>query len=86
MRSAGPPPSRALTLPGPSARAVPIRRSAARSTVAVLGVWLFWPGAFGYSEGPTATELRFDRPFLVVIRERLSGTIIFMGVIHDPTA
>lgn len=27
-----------------------------------------------------------DRPFLLVIRERLSGTILFMGAIGDPTA
>jgi serpin B len=31
-------------------------------------------------------EIRFDRPFLFVLRERLTGTILFMGVIHDPTA
>ena len=31
-------------------------------------------------------EIRFDRPFLFVIRERLSGTILFLGVINDPTA
>ncbi len=28
----------------------------------------------------------FDRPFLFAIRERLSGTVLFMGVIGDPTA
>ncbi len=28
----------------------------------------------------------FDQPFLFVIRERLSGTILFLGVIGDPTA
>lgn len=30
--------------------------------------------------------LRADRPFLFVIRERLTGTILFMGVVNDPTA
>lgn len=29
---------------------------------------------------------RFDAPFLFVIRERLSGTILFIGTIGDPTA
>lgn len=32
--------------------------------------------------GPVA----FDRPFIYLIRERLSGTIIFMGRMDDPTA
>jgi serpin B len=31
-------------------------------------------------------EIRFDRPFMFVLRERLTGTILFMGVINDPTA
>jgi serine protease inhibitor len=30
-------------------------------------------------------EIRMDRPFLFLLRERLSGTILFMGVINDPT-
>jgi serine protease inhibitor len=29
-------------------------------------------------------ELRFDRPFLFVIHERSSGTILFLGVVEDP--
>ena len=31
-------------------------------------------------------ELRFDRPFLFALRERFSGTILFIGIIGDPTA
>jgi serine protease inhibitor len=27
----------------------------------------------------------FDRPFLLAIRERLTGTVLFVGVIGDPT-
>ena len=30
-------------------------------------------------------DLRFDHPFLFAIRERLSGTILFVGTITDPT-
>ncbi|MGH7617784.1 MAG: serpin family protein, partial [Gemmatimonadaceae bacterium] len=30
---------------------------------------------------PVATEMRVDRPYVIVIRERLSGTILFMGKI-----
>jgi serpin B len=29
--------------------------------------------------------IRFDRPFLFAIRERLTGTILFIGVIGDPS-
>jgi serine protease inhibitor len=31
-------------------------------------------------------EFRVDRPFLFVIRERLTGAILFLGVVNDPTA
>jgi serpin B len=31
-------------------------------------------------------SLTFDRPFLFAIRERSSGTILFLGVLGDPTA
>jgi serpin B len=30
-------------------------------------------------------EIRMDRPFVFVLRERLSGTILFLGVVNDPT-
>ncbi len=37
--------------------------------------------------GPTSfTGLIVDRPFLLAIRERLSGTILFLGLIGDPTS
>lgn len=37
--------------------------------------------------GPTSfTGLVADRPFLFAIRERLSGTILFTGLVGDPTA
>lgn len=29
--------------------------------------------------------IRFDRPFVLAIRERLSGTLLFMGVVRDPS-
>lgn len=31
------------------------------------------------------TGLTADRPFLIALRERLSGTILFLGVVGDPT-
>ncbi len=38
--------------------------------------------------GPTSAppSISFDRPFLFAIRERFSGTILFLGVIGDPSA
>lgn len=38
----------------------------------------------GATSGPTT--FRVDRPFLFAIRERLSGTVLFVGVVEDPTA
>ena len=39
---------------------------------------------FGPTSAPPAAS--FDRPFILAIRERLSGTILFLGVIADPSA
>ena len=30
-------------------------------------------------------EIRMDRPFVFALRERFSGTILFMGLVNDPT-
>lgn len=38
----------------------------------------------GVTSGPVT--FRVDRPFLFVIRERLSGTVLFVGEVVDPTA
>lgn len=45
-------------------------------------------GATSVEIGPTSAPptLRADRPFLFAIRERLSGTILFLGVVTDPLA
>ena len=34
---------------------------------------------------PPAAQIRFDRPFLVLIREKTTGTNLFVGRINDPT-
>jgi serine protease inhibitor len=38
------------------------------------------------SLGPTIPAFVFDRPFLFAIREQLTGTVVFIGVIGDPAA
>jgi serpin B len=39
------------------------------------------------TSSPVSTLVRVDRPFVFVIRERLSGTVLFMGKITRlPTA
>ncbi len=42
--------------------------------------------AVGIGETSVPPSITLDRPFLFAIRERLSGTILFMGVIGDPSA
>ncbi|MGB1131142.1 MAG: serpin family protein [Haloferula sp.] len=39
----------------------------------------------GRSRRPPTPQIRFDRPFLVMIRDRDSGTNLFMGRINDPS-
>jgi len=38
-------------------------------------------GGISVTSAPTVTPVRIDRPFIFVIRERLSGTVLFMGKI-----
>jgi serpin B len=40
----------------------------------------------GISRESAGAEIVADRPFLFAIRERFSGTILFIGAIGDPTA
>ena len=40
----------------------------------------------GVSVTSMPPELRFDRPFLFAIRERESGTLLFVGRVVDPTS
>ena len=47
----------------------------AAASTAIIGVM---------GSGPSLT-LRFDRPFLWFIRDRDSGTILFMGRVTDPS-
>ena len=41
-------------------------------------------GGTVFDSGPAT--VRADRPFLFVLRERLTGTVLFVGVVNDPTA
>lgn len=40
----------------------------------------------GFTSVPQSLKIRFDRPFFFVIREAESGTILFMGVMTDPSS
>jgi serpin B len=42
--------------------------------------------AIGESASLGPPTLIIDRPFVFVVRERFSGTILFMGKMMDPTA
>ena len=36
----------------------------------------------GTTSAPLIVEMRVDRPFVFAIRERLSGTVLFLGVMN----
>jgi serpin B len=36
----------------------------------------------GVTSAPEAVEMKVDRPFVFAIRERLSGAVVFLGVMH----
>ena len=36
----------------------------------------------GQTSAPLVVEMRVDRPFVFAIRERLSGTVLFLGVMN----
>jgi serpin B len=38
-------------------------------------------GGISVTSAPVVTTVRVDRPFIFVIRERLTGTVLFMGKI-----
>jgi serpin B len=40
--------------------------------------------AVGVTSAPSVLEIRVDRPFVFLLRERLSGTVLFMGKIVSP--
>jgi serine protease inhibitor len=50
---------------------------AAAATVVIIGIT---------SAGPTAIEFRADHPFIYIIRETTTNSIIFMGRVADPLA
>jgi len=37
---------------------------------------------FGVTSVAEVVEMRVDRPFLFAIRERLSGTVLFLGIMN----
>jgi serpin B len=51
----------------------------AAATAIVMG------GGFSPQEPPTAEyTVTFDRPFLVLVRDRATGTLLFMGRVNQP--
>jgi serine protease inhibitor len=43
-------------------------------------------GGCGGPEPDEVRKLRFDRPFLYLLRDRETGAILFLGRVVDPTA
>ena len=60
--------------------------------VATGSGWLLWPSAsaavtavqVGVKSLPVNVKVVFDRPFLMVIRERTTGAFLFLGKILSP--
>ncbi len=67
---------------------VPVRVSTMRRSfwLALCFVSASWAEAGSAEVPPEETYMKVDRPFLVAIRDDVTGTILFLGAINDPQA
>jgi len=42
-------------------------------------------GMGGGGQAPTPMEFRIDHPFIYIIHDRVTGSILFMGRVLDPS-